>query len=248
MADIEVLEQSSLLGIVDGTERIPAIRPGGSAGALDMRQIALHHGIVAWSPGLQVSAGQLVLYGDIIYRARVSDTGTQESPDGNDSFAVVTPSVEVPPPPVLTSLGSRWATSDTLPTVPPAANLTIPVTWTIEADAPAGVSAAKHSLNLPDLPPDDATGGIWVTAKVDGSAVSRRLLPWGARGLRSANLVVKTSSDPAALPIKFAAGGLVLVIYYLRASDGAELLQLTSNADTLPAASTVEIHAAGVFG
>ena len=248
MADIEVLEQSSLLGGVDGTERIPAIRPGGTAGALDMQEIALHHGIVAWSPGLQVYAGQLVLYGDAIYRTRVSDTGTEGSPDGNDSFAVVTPSVEAPPPPVLSSVGSRWATSDTLPTVPPIANSTIPVTWTIEADAPVGVSAAKNSLNLPDLPPGDATTGIWVTGKVDGSTVSRRLLPWGARGLRSANLVVKPASDPAALPIKFAAGSLVLIIYYLRASDGAELLQLTSNADTLPANSTVEIHAAGVFG
>ena len=246
MADVEVLEQSSLLGRVDGTERIPAIRPGGTAGALDMPQIALHHGILAWSAGLQVSAGQLVLYGDVIYRATVSDTGTEASPDGNDSFAVVASSVEAPPP-VLSTVGSRWATSDTLPTSPPSANFTIPVTWTIEADTPNGVSVSKNSLNLPDLPPDDATTGVWVTAKVDGSAVSRRFLPWGARSWRSDDLAIKQSVHPAVVPIKFAAGSLVRIIYYLRDDDGAELLQLTSNADSLPADSTVEIHAAGVY-
>ena len=144
--------------------------------------------------------------------------------------------------------GALVATSPTLPTTATANNTVIAFgaaeLWTIESDAPdgfeAGPTANNERLYLPDIHPAGANG-IWVVAEIDGVDIAEVFISQG--GIQGA-----TGADRRhMLPVSVTADALVRIGFWQR-STVASYIQITGNADTLPANTVIKVYLAVVRG
>ena len=115
----------------------------------------------------------------------------------------------------------------------------------IEADAPAGFEAGPTANNerlyLPDIHPAGSIG-IWEVVEVAGVEVAEIFISHG--GIQGA-----TGADRRlVLPVSVTADALIRTGFWPRSSTTASYIQLTGNADTLPASTVVKIYLAVVRG
>ena len=145
--------------------------------------------------------------------------------------------------------GALVATSPTLPTASVSTNSVIAFgateLWTIEADAPdgfeAGPAANNERLYLPDIH-TAGSNGVWLVVEVAGVEVAEIFISHG--GIQGA-----TGADRrAVIPVSLTADALIRTGTWLRSGATAGYLQLTGNADTLPANIVVKIYLAVVRG
>ena len=115
------------------------------------------------------------------------------------------------------------------------------VVLSTELDAPSGfTSTGDWRLNLPDLPPNIETDGLWLVASNGGIEQSAVKLAWGPGALSRAAGATGSRSETI---LRWSRTALVSARYEFSQSIGAHMF-LVGFGDTIPSNALVEVFLA----